>query len=61
MLNRIQIGEATDEDMKILDSKQSSLLSVSEYNLATHLFSTNIKVNLHNDKILNHIKDAEKN
>ena len=39
MLNRFRIGEATDEDIKILESRQSSLLSDTEYNNATHLFS----------------------
>ena len=38
MLNRFRIGEATDEDIKILESRQSSLLSDTEYNNATHLF-----------------------
>ena len=38
MLNRIRIGEATDEDIQILESRQSSLLSASEYNQEIHLF-----------------------
>ena len=32
MLNRIRVGEATDEDIKILESRPSSLLSKEEYN-----------------------------
>ena len=53
MLNRFRIGEATDEDIKILESRQWTLLSNSEYNNATHLFFTNVDVNLHNDDMLN--------
>ena len=37
MLNRFRIGEATEEDTKILKSRPSSLLSEAEYNEASHL------------------------
>ena len=53
MLNRIRIGEATDEDIKILESRPSSLLSREEYNKATHLCYTNEEVDMHNDDMLN--------
>ena len=53
MLNRIRIGEATDEDIEILESRQSSKLSTSEYNKATHLCFTNAEVNKHNLEMLN--------
>ena len=49
MLNRIRVGEQTDEDIEILEKRPSSLLSRKEYNDAIHLFYTNIEVNRHNE------------
>ena len=48
MLNRFRIGEATEEDIKILESRPSSLLSEAEYNEASHLCYTNNETNNHN-------------
>ena len=53
MLNRFRIGEATEEDIKILESRPSSLLSETEYNNATHLCFTNMEVDNHNNDMLN--------
>ena len=57
MLNRIRIREATEEDIKVLMSRPSFMLSKSEYEKAIHLFFTNLEVNLHNEKMLNSIED----
>ena len=53
MLNRFRIGEATEEDIKVLQSSQSSLLSKAEYNDASHLCYTNKETNCQNDNMLN--------
>ena len=53
MLNRIRLGETTDEDLKILNGRPASLLSKKEYNEAIHLFYTNLEVNEHNISMLN--------
>ena len=53
MLNRFRIGEATEEDIKVLQSRQSSLLSEAEYNDASHLCYTNRETNNHNNNMLN--------
>ena len=47
MLNRIRVGEPTDEDIETLEARLSTLLSKKEYNDAIHLFFTNIEVNEH--------------
>ena len=47
MLNRIRVGQPTDEDIKTLEARLSTLLSKKEYNDAIHLFYTNIEVNEH--------------
>ena len=56
MLNRIRIGEATNEDIMTLEARPSSLLSKSEYERAIHLFFTNLEVQIHNDKMLNSLQ-----
>ena len=56
MLNRIRIGEPTEEDLLILKNRPSSLLSKDEYDNAIHLFFTNIEVNAHNNSILNSLE-----
>ena len=56
MLNRIRLGEPTQEDIAILEGRPSSLLSKDEYNKAIHLFYTNIEVNDHNNNILNSLE-----
>ena len=56
MLNRIRVGEQTDEDIEILEKRPSSLLSRKEYNDAIHLFYTNIEVNRHNEYMLNSLE-----
>ena len=53
MLNRIRLGQTTDEDLKILNGRPASLLSKKEYNEAIHLFYTNLEVNEHNISMLN--------
>ena len=53
MLNRFRIGEATEEDIKILESRPSSLLSEEEYNNASHICYTNKETNGHNNDMLN--------
>ena len=60
MLNRIRIGEQTEEDIKILESRPSTLLSPEEYDRAIHLFFTNLEVNTHNENILNSLKEELK-
>ena len=57
MLNRIRVGEQTDEDMKILEKRLSTLLSKKEYDDAIHLFYTNIEVNGHNTYMLNSLEE----
>ena len=56
MLNRIRIGQPTEENIKILENRPSSLLSKKEYNDAIHLFYTNIEVNGHNEYMLNSLE-----
>ena len=53
MLNRFRVGEATEEDIKIIESRPSSLLSDAEYNKASHLCYTNKETNKHNSDMLN--------
>ena len=53
MLNRIRIGEASEEDIKVLQRRPSSLLTKDEYNNASHLCYTNKETNSHNDDMLN--------
>ena len=52
LLNRVRIGEATKEDVKILASRKSSLLTKDQYNEATHVFFRNIDVLKHNTKMI---------
>jgi hypothetical protein len=59
MLNRFRVGEATDEDIKILESRPSSLLSPAEYNQATHLCYTNVEVNKHNTDMINILEEIK--
>ena len=44
MLNRFRIGEATEEDIKIIESRPSSLLSDAEYN-TLQMFTVNLQTN----------------
>ena len=53
---RIRVGEQTAEDIKILEDRPASLLSIKEYNDAIHLFYTNIEVNEHNEYMLNSLE-----
>ena len=53
LLNRIRVGEHTDEDIATLEKRPSSLLSKQQYNDAIHLFYTNLEVNGHNESMLN--------
>ena len=57
MLNRIRVGEATDNDIQLLESRPSSLLSKKERDGAIHLFYTNFDVNNHNEYMLNSLDD----
>ena len=57
MLNRIRVGEPTDEDIQTLEGRLSTLLSKKEYNDAIHLFYTNIEVNGHNAYMLNSLEE----
>ena len=57
MLNRIRLGEQTEEDVKILEQRLASLLSKEEYDNAIHLFYTNIEVNEHNTYMLNSLEE----
>ena len=43
MLNRIRIGEATEEDIKTLASRDASKLSKEEYDNAVHVFHRNVE------------------
>ena len=53
MLNRIRVGEQTEEDLITLRKRPSSLLSKLEREKAIHLFYTNVEVNSHNEYMLN--------
>ena len=53
MLNQFRIGEATKEDIKVLQSRPSALLSEAEYNDARHISYTNKETNCHDDNMLN--------
>ena len=53
MLNRLRIGEPTDEDINLLQKRPSSLLSETEYNEALHVCYTNAEVDIHNVHLLN--------
>lgn len=55
MLNRIRIGEHTEEDIEILKGRPSSLLTEDEYKKATHLYYTNAEVNQFNTNRLNEL------
>ena len=55
LLNRVRIGEPTAEDIETLKNRPSSLLSPEEYKKATHIFYTNVEVNLHNITMLNEL------
>ena len=55
MLNRIRIGEHTEEDIDILKGRLSSLLTDDEYKKATHLYYTNAEVNQYNTNRLNEL------
>ena len=57
MLNRIRVGEQTEEDVKKLLERPSTLLSKKEYDDAIHLFYTNIEVNGHNVYMLNSLEE----
>ena len=57
VLNRIRLGEATNDDIKLLENRPSSLLSKKEYDDAIHLFFTNLEVNGHNSYMLNSLND----
>ena len=58
MLNRLRVGQQTEQDIAILESRPSSLLSKDDYEKAIHLFFTNLEVNAHNKNILNLLKEA---
>ena len=58
MLNRLRLGQQTEQDIAILESRPSSLLSKDDYEKAIHLFFTNLEVNAHNKNILNLLKEA---
>merc|ERR1711974_344544 len=53
LLNRGRIGEPTEDDIKMLENRPSSLLSEAEYNEASHLCFTNKEINTHNENMLN--------
>ena len=57
MLNRIRVGEQTDDDVKKLEERPSSLLTKQEYDDAIHLFYTNIELNGHNTYMLNSLEE----
>ena len=57
VLNRIRLGEATNDDIKLLENRPSSLLSKKEYDDAIHLFFTNLEVNGHNNYMLNSLNE----
>ena len=59
LLNRVRIGEATAEDIKILASRKPSLLSQTEYDMATHSFFKNKDVFTYNNNMLRKIKSNE--
>ena len=59
LLNRVRIGEATAEDIKILASRKPSLLSQEEYDMATHVFFKNKDVYKYNNNMLRKIKSNE--
>ena len=50
-LNRIRVGEPTEEDFKLLESRQIKL-SKKQYKEAKHVFYQNIHVNNYNTKML---------
>ena len=56
LLNRVRKGEATAEDIKVLESRRPSLLSQEEYDDATHVFFKNKDVYAHNLKMLRKLK-----
>ena len=56
VLNRIRVGEQTDEDIKTLEKRLPTLLTKKEYQDAIHLFYTNLEVNGHNTYMLNSLE-----
>ena len=56
MLNRIRVGEQTQEDMRILESR-IQVLPKELRDKAIHLFYTNIEVNEHNEYMLNSLEE----
>ena len=56
LLNRLRVGESTEEDIKFLASRQPSLLSKLEYDQATHAFFRNKDVLKHNTRMLRKVK-----
>ena len=56
MLNRIRVGEQTEEDIKILESRIIDLPKDLR-DKAIHLFYTNIEVSEHNEYMLNSLEE----
>ena len=48
LLNRVRIGQPTEEDIKTLESRTHNLLTQTEYDNAIHIFFTNLEVLKHN-------------
>ena len=55
MLNRIRVGEQTEEDLSILESRIITLPKELR-DKAIHLFFTNLEVNEHNESMLNSLE-----
>ena len=53
LLNRVRIGDPTDDDIRQLNSQSHTLLSKDEYDLATHVFYRNMDVYDHNTYMMN--------
>ena len=54
-LNRIRVGEASEEDKALLETRRLAKHPNLDINKACHVFYTNEEVNHHNEKMLNNL------
>ena len=57
-LNRIRIGEVTQHDIDLLESRRMSKFPTKDFSRACHLFRSNREVAEHNNKVLNSLNTA---
>ena len=52
-LNRARMGELTEKDIELLETRRLKNFPHKDFSRATHLYRTNREVREHNDKVLN--------